>query len=305
MTFDQLLHRIALDRGLERREARLLLACASGRAPEWLVAHGPDEPDEASVERFVALADRRARGEPIAYLTGVREFFGRPFAVTPAVLIPRAETELLAGIALLKIAGVASPRVLDLGTGSGVLAITLALEHPGAVVVASDISTTALEVARGNAAALGAERISFHAGDWWQALDAVDRDFDLIVSNPPYVAASDPHLSQGDLRFEPRHALVAGPHGDDDLRRLIAQAPAWLGEAGWLALEHGFEQGEHCRNLMQERGFRDVATHADLEHRERVTAGRVRTRPEAPSASPPAGGRRPRTGGAGSATAAG
>jgi release factor glutamine methyltransferase len=274
LTFDQLLRKGCLKRSLPRLEARLLLACASGRSPEWLVAHGADEADEASVARFTTLAQRRTDGEPIAYLTGVREFFGRPFAVTPAVLIPRPETELLVEIGLGSIAGIASPRVLDLGTGSGILAITLALECPAAQVVASDFSAPAVEVARANAAALGANGVSFRTGNWWQALGTDERGFDLIVSNPPYIAASDPHLSQGDLRFEPRHALSAGPEGDDDIRKLIAEAPAWLGEQGWLALEHGFEQGGHCRRLMQRRGFRDIATHADWEQRERVTIGR-------------------------------
>ena len=252
----------------------MLLACVTGKAQEWLVAHGTDEADEASVARFAALTERRALGEPIAYLTGVREFFSRPFRVTPAVLIPRPETELLLEVVLAAIAGIRAPRLLDLGTGSGILAVSLALERPDAVVVATDISEAALEVARANAAALGASRIEFRAGAWWQALDPDERGFDAIASNPPYIAAADPHLLQGDLRFEPLHALSAGPLGDDDIRQLISGAPDRLRHNGWLALEHGFEQAAHCRRLMQQRGLAGIRTHADLEHRDRVTVGR-------------------------------
>ena len=275
MTLDQLLRQAALDGSLSRLEARVLLAFATGKSPEWLVAHGPDAAGESGAARFGALVERRRRGEPIAYLTGTREFFGRRFEVSPAVLIPRPETELLVDIALARISRVATPRVLDLGTGSGILAVTLALERPDAVVVATDVSAPALEIARRNAKALGAV-VAFRAGDWWQALEPADTAFDLVVSNPPYIAVSDPHLAQGDLRFEPQQALSAGPHGEDCLRELVAKAPTRLVERGWLALEHGFDQGELCRRLMQQRGLQDVATHADLEHRERVTAGTCR-----------------------------
>jgi release factor glutamine methyltransferase len=272
MTFDQLLRQGARDGALSRLEARVLLAFASGKSPEWLAAHGPDPAGETSAARFGALVERRRRGEPIAYLTGAREFFGRRFEVSPAVLIPRPETELLVEIALERLSGAVAPRILDLGTGSGVLAVTLALERPDAVVVATDVSAPALEIARRNAAALGAV-VAFREGHWWRALSAADAAFDLVVSNPPYVAASDPHLAQGDLRFEPQQALAAGEHGDDALRELVGDAPAWLAERGCLALEHGFDQGELCRRLMQERGLQDVATRADLGHRDRVTAG--------------------------------
>jgi release factor glutamine methyltransferase len=297
MTIEELLEVGARRPGLDRREARILLSHATGRRQEWLVAHGLDAADPDMVEAFLALVDRRAAGEPVAYLTGTREFYGRPFAVTPAVLIPRAETELLVEVALDLLRDVRAPRVLDMGTGSGVLAVTLVLERPDADVVATDVSAGALQVACTNAGALGAGRVRFRIGDWWQALDrqpldgdAPDREaadrrppdsnaaeadaFDLIVSNPPYIAADDPHLQQGDLRFEPRHALSAGPAGDADLRRLIENAPSHLTPGGWIALEHGLEQGAHCRHLMQTRGFADVATRRDLEHRERVTFGR-------------------------------
>lgn len=275
MTMDQLLRQCVREDGLPRSEARALLALATGRSAEWLVAHDADEADDPSAVRFAALAKRRAEGEPMAYLTGVRDFFGRPFRVTPAVLIPRHETELLVTVALAAIAGIATPRLLDLGTGSGALAVTLAVERPDAVVVATDLFAPALAVAHANAAALGARGISFRAGHWWQALDENDRPFHLIVANPPYVAAGDPHLAAGDLRFEPRHALSAGPLGEDDLRQIIAHAPAWLRPGGQLALEHGYSQGAACRRMMGEHGFSDILTHTDLEHRERVTACRL------------------------------
>jgi release factor glutamine methyltransferase len=276
MTLDALLNRACRELSLSRLEARMLLAHAGGRSQEWVVAHGPDEADDATARRFLALADRRAGGEPIAYLVGRREFFSRGFAVTPAVLIPRPETELLVEAGLALLAQRQAPRILDLGTGSGVLAIILALERPDAEVVATDLSADALAVAAGNAAALGAGRIRFRAGDWWQALTPREGDFDLIVSNPPYIAEDDPHLAQGDLRFEPRSALSAGAGGDDAIRRLVAGAPARLAPGGWLAIEHGLEQGGLCRHLMAEKGFADVGTRRDLEGRERVTCGRTR-----------------------------
>lgn len=274
MNFEQLLNQGTQQARLPRLEARILLACVTGKSQEWLVAHGLDEVEGPGIDQFMALARRRAGGEPIAYLAGEREFFGRRFRVTPAVLIPRPDTEVLAATALDLISGQPAPRLLDLGTGSGILAITLALERADAEIIASDVSSDALEVARQNATDLGAGRIVFKLGDWWQALDGVAPGFQLIVSNPPYIAAGDPHLVQGDLRFEPQQALSAGPVGDADLRRIITQAPAWLGPGGWLALEHGLEQGAHCRHLMQAEGFQEVRTLRDLEHRERVTVGR-------------------------------
>ena len=275
-TFEQLLTLGCRQSGLPRREARMLLAVAAGTSQEWLVAHGPDTAQAAVADRFLALAARRECGEPIAYLTGVREFYGRPFLVTPAVLIPRPETELLVEVALELLKGAHSPRLLDLGTGSGVLGVTLALERPDATVLATDASRAALQVATANAASLGSPRIAFCCGDWWQALDQDVGRFELIVSNPPYVAADDPHLSQGDLRFEPSQALVGGPAGDADLRKIIAGAPGRLEDGAWLVVEHGLEQGAQCRHLMEEAGFADVLTHRDLEHRERVTVGRAR-----------------------------
>ena len=274
MTLDALLRQACHEQALSRLEARMLLSCATGRPQEWIVAHGPDKADAGTARAFRALAARRAQGEPMAYLVGRREFYSRAFAVAPAVLIPRPETELLVEAALDLVRAHRSPRLLDLGTGSGIVAVTLALERPDAVVVATDASAAALALAGANAVALGAARIDFHAGDWWQALATEDVAFDLIVSNPPYIAAADPHLMQGDLRFEPRQALVSGPVGDEDIRRIVSGAPARLADGGWLAIEHGLEQGGHCRHLMVSAGFADVRTRCDLEGRERVTGGR-------------------------------
>ncbi len=274
MTLDALLARACREQSLSRLEARMLLAHAAGRPQEWIVAHGADAAGDDTARAFLALAARRAGGEPMAYLVGAREFYSRAFAVSPAVLIPRPETEQLVELALRLLGDRGSPRLLDLGTGSGILAVTLALERPDAVVVATDASVEALAVARTNAATLGACRIDFRAGDWWQALAPADAAFDLIVSNPPYIAAADPHLDQGDLRFEPRRALTPGAGGDEDIRRIVEGALPRLAPAGWLAIEHGLEQGAHCRHLLLASGFAEVRTHRDLEGRERITCGR-------------------------------
>ena len=279
MTLDALQHQACREQALSRLEARMLLAHVAGRPQEWILAHGPDEADDGTARAFRALALRRAQGEPMAYLMGRREFYSRAFSVAPAVLIPRPETELLVEAALDLVRDHRSPRLLDLGTGSGILAVTLSLVRPDALVVATDASAAALAVAATNAVALGAARIGFRAGDWWQALTPADVDFDLIVSNPPYIAAGDPHLEQGDLRFEPRQALVAGTGGDEDIRRIVSGAPARLADGGWIAIEHGLEQGGHCRHLMVSADLAEVRTLRDLEGRERVTAGRWSSRP--------------------------
>jgi release factor glutamine methyltransferase len=265
---------------LPRLEARVLLEHASGRRREWLLAHGDEPAPEAAADAFVALARRRAAGEPLAYLTGWREFHGRRFEVTPAVLIPRPETELLAGLALERAA--AGARVVDLGTGSGVLAVTLACERPDLRVTGTDRSARALEVARRNAAtlapaAVAAGRLRFEQGDWWQALGAGER-FDLAVSNPPYVAAGDPHLGAGDLRHEPRAALTDGADGLQAIRALLDGAAAHLAAGGWLLIEHGWNQGEPVRALFAAARLDAVATHLDDEGRDRVTLGRLSAR---------------------------
>lgn len=253
--------------GLPRAEARRLLAAALGTAIEALVARPQQPVDAAAAARFEALLARRTAGEPIAYLLGEKEFYGRSFTVSPAVLVPRPETELLVELALARLRGLPAPRVLDLGTGSGCIAVTLALECPAAIVAAVERSAAALQVARDNARRLGA-RVEFLLGDWFAP---VAGRFDVIVANPPYVAAGDPHLRA--LASEPAAALIAGADGLDDLRRVVAAAPRHLNPGGWLAVEHGHDQGAAVRELFVAAGFSSVRTHVDLAGIERVCSG--------------------------------
>jgi len=264
---------------LPRAEARRLLASLTGQPLTWFMAHGDDPADPDTTTRFQALAERRRAGEPLAYLLGQQEFYGRPFTVSPAVLIPRADTETLVETALEQLTRLHRQRcavplsLLELGTGSGIIAITLALETPDTEVHAVERSPEALTVAQQNAKTLGANRIHWHPGSWWQAL-ASPRRFDLIVSNPPYIAANDHHLQQGDLRFEPPQALAAGPDGLDDLRIIIGGAPAHLNPGGWLLLEHGYDQEAPVQALLRDAGFADVFTRRDLAGQPRVSGGR-------------------------------
>lgn len=251
-------------------EARLLLRhvlqCPAARLAAWPEA----TLEPADWQAYCALVERRAAGEPIAYLTGEREFFGRTFMVTPAVLIPRHETELLVELALAHFGDKTHTRVLDLGTGSGVLAVSLAIELPAADVTAVDRSRDALLVAMANAVRLRAS-VSFVQSDWFSAVGG--DHFQLIVANPPYVAAGDPHLDDGDVRFEPQGALASGPEGLDDLALIAAQAPKHLEPGGWLFLEHGYNQGARVRSLLADAGFASIASHRDLAGIERVTGG--------------------------------
>ena len=267
------------DSGLPRAEARRLLASLTGQPLTWFMAHGDDPANPNTATRFQTLAERRRAGEPLAYLLGQQEFYGRPFTVSPAVLIPRADTETLVETALEQLLLLRQQRrtvplsLLELGTGSGIIAITLALEAPDTGVHAVERSPEALAMAQQNAKALGAHRIHWHAGSWWQAL-ASPRRFDLIVSNPPYIAAHDHHLQQGDLRFEPPQALAAGPDGLDDLRIIIGGAPAHLTSGGWLLLEHGYDQEAPVQALLRDAGFAEVFTRRDLAGQPRVSGGR-------------------------------
>lgn len=263
---------LGLDRREARIEARALAVHAWGVETAWLIAHDTDVPDAAQRSAFIALLDQRLVGRPVAYLTGIREFYGRPFEVTPDVLIPRPETELLVEQALLHLPAGQPSRVLDLGTGSGCVAVTLALERPQAIVTAVDRSPPALALAERNARTLGA-KVRFLQSDWFASLGG--ERFDLIVGNPPYVAAGDPHLGRGDVRFEPRDALAAGPDGFDDLRRIVREARAHLAPGGWLWLEHGFEQGESARRLLREAGLERVETLPDTAGLPRISGGQV------------------------------
>ena len=259
--------------GLPRLEARLLMQQISGLSHAQLIVAGAQPVSAAISQQFQQQVERRLAGEPIAYLLGQREFYGRMFHVSPAVLIPRPETEHLVEIALQRCDCHAPINVLDLGTGSGALAVTLALEAPSWHVCASDVSAEALAVASHNAKVLQA-KVDFYQGDWYQALPA-QSVFDLIVSNPPYIAANDHHLSEGDLRFEPPNALTDHADGLCCYRVIIAQAHAWLHSGSWLMLEHGFEQGAAIRQLMQQAAFTRVETLSDLAGLERVTVGQL------------------------------
>jgi len=255
----------------DRAEAAILLAHALGKPRSWLLAHADDPADTAGAAAFAALVERRVAGEPVAYLTGHRGFWTLDLEVTPATLIPRPETELLVELALAKLPREGAPRVADLGTGSGAIALAIARECPHTRVLATDASAAALAVARRNAEANRIRNVGFAQGDWFAALG--DERFDLIVSNPPYIAADDPHLERGDLRFEPGSALASGSDGLDDIRRIVAGARSHLAGDGWLLFEHGWDQGTAVRGLLDAAGYRDVFTAQDLEQRDRVSGG--------------------------------
>jgi len=263
----------AMRHGLHDTDGRALLRRVLGVSDAQLIAHPGRILTPMEQQHFEYFAARRAMGEPLAYLLGEREFFSRTFKVTPEVLIPRPETEMLVELALEHIPLHQSCRVLDLGTGSGCVAITIALERPLASVLATDISAAALMIAHDNAHVYGCTNIEFVCGDW---LMPFGRDsFDIIVSNPPYIATDDQHLDS--LRFEPALALVAsGDDGLDAIREIIAAAPRYLAEGGWLALEHGHDQANICRMLLKTAEFKDIFSRRDLAGIERVGGGRLR-----------------------------
>jgi release factor glutamine methyltransferase len=257
-----------LDSRSARLEVRLLAAAALAVEPVWLITHDTDCLDLEQQTRLDALFTRRLNGEPIAYILGQREFYGRPFRVSPATLIPRPETEHLVEAALAR--APAHARILDIGTGSGCIAITLKQERPDCTVVAIDLSPDALQVARDNAARLGAE-VEFRQSDLFTAL--TDETFDIIVSNPPYIAEDDPHLDQGDLRHEPLTALASGSEGLDTLRAIVLHASAHLHDGGWLLLEHGWDQGEAVANLLAKAGYAKTFLEYDLAGQARISGG--------------------------------
>ena len=261
---------LAGESGLPRPEAELLLCSVLGCGRSHLIAHADEAPDpgKASLARD-AFARRRA-GEPIAYITGRREFYGIMLKVAPAVLIPRPDTELLVELTL----ELAAPgaRVLDLGTGSGAIAVALASERPDLAIVGTDISEAALAVARRNVRDQGAA-VELLSSDWFEAL--APGWFDLIVANPPYVAERDAHLDQGDVRFEPRLALLGGKEGLDCILKIAAHARDCLRPGGWLLLEHGYDQGDRCAELFRGFGYGDVKTVKDLAGLPRACVGRA------------------------------
>ena len=235
--------------GLAPIEGKLLLAHVLGRDRAWLTAHSDALLEPAQARAFDALVRRRIDGEPIAYLVGHREFFGLDLEITPDVLIPRPETELLVTLACGWLAADAEARVLDLGSGSGAVALAIAHERPRASVIGADVSPLAVALARRNAARLSIANVAFVESDWFTALPR--QRFALIVANPPYVARDDPHLSEGDLRFEPQDALVSGADGLDAVRVIVAAAGELLAPGACLALEHGYDQAPAVRALLQ------------------------------------------------------
>ncbi|WP_300352237.1 peptide chain release factor N(5)-glutamine methyltransferase [uncultured Alcanivorax sp.] len=250
-------------------DAQVLLCHVLARPRSYLFTWPERELEAHQQQSFLALLARRERGEPVAHLTGEREFFGRNFSVTPDTLIPRPDTETLVELAL-KLGPAGPARVVDLGTGTGAIGVTLALERPQWQVTLTDLSAAALAVAGGNARQLGAQ-VTLQQGSW---LEDCRGPFDVIVSNPPYIDPADHHLDEGDVRFEPRSALVADQRGLADLATIITQSAARLVAGGWLLLEHGYQQGAQVRALMEAGRFDGVRTERDLGGNERVTVGR-------------------------------
>jgi release factor glutamine methyltransferase len=257
-----------------RREAEVLLGAALGRTRAWLLANpGERVLDCDATDRYEAFVTRRMHGEPVAYLLGEKEFWSLPLAVRPGVLVPRPETELLVERTLGHFAPDAAFDALDLATGSGAVALAIAHERPRCRVTATDVSPVAIETTRGNAVRLGlGERIDALQGSWYEPV--AGRSFELILSNPPYIAADDPRVEPGVRRHEPTEALFCGPTGLEALQAIVAGATRHLRKDGWLILEHGDRQGTEVRALLERAGFADVRTHRDLAGRDRCTEGR-------------------------------
>lgn len=260
-----------LDSGSARIEVQCLLQAALQVNRAWLLTHPEHILNAGQQAHYAALFEQRLHGEPVAYILGEREFYGLNFKVTPATLIPRPDTELLVDLAMQRIPQKGRCRVLDLGTGSGAIALSIAHARPNAEVVAVDASTAALEVAQFNAQRLGLNNAQLLVSDWFYALNG--ERFDIIVSNPPYIAANDAHLSQGDVRFEPHNALASGTDGLEDIRRITEQAREHLNVNGWLLLEHGYDQAAQVRARLQQLGFTSVFSALDLAGIERVSGG--------------------------------
>ncbi|UXZ53047.1 peptide chain release factor N(5)-glutamine methyltransferase [Halomonas sp. 7T] len=279
MTFDALLNNAAQRLQLAgspspRLDAEVLMEFATGHSRTWLYTWGDRECPTWEHARFEALIAARAQGQPVAYLTGVREFWGLPLATSPTTLIPRPDTETLVEAALAR-AQTSTGRLLDLGTGTGAIALAFASEKPGWKVVGADIRPEAVALATQNAGSLNITNATFLVSDWFSALalPASAATFDIIVSNPPYIAADDPHLAQGDVRFEPRSALVAAADGMADLLHVITTAKAYLTPGGWLALEHGYQQAPSVRQALKQAGYQSVESVQDIGGHERVTLG--------------------------------
>lgn len=255
-----------------RLEAQILLGHVLGRSRTWLHTWPETEPSPDQLATFETLVERRAAGEPVAYLTGRREFWSLELEVTPATLIPRPETELLVERALALIPPDADWTVADLGTGTGAIALAVAGERPACRIVATDRSAEALHVAASNAARLGLSNVAFCRAEWLASF--APGSFRLIMSNPPYIREGDPHLGRGDVRHEPRTALAAGADGLDDIRTIAAESRTALVPGGHLLMEHGYDQGAAVKNLLLELGFVEVLGYRDDQGHDRMTVGR-------------------------------
>ncbi|MDM7481895.1 MAG: peptide chain release factor N(5)-glutamine methyltransferase [Halomonas sp.] len=281
MTFDALLSQAAqrlaqAGSPTPRLDAEVLLGCAAQCSRTWLYTWGDRECPTWERARFEALVAARAQGQPVAYLTGEREFWGLRLATSPDTLIPRPDTETLVEVALSRAAAPVG-RLLDLGTGTGAIALALASEKPGWQIIGADIRPGAVTLAERNADALGITNARFVLSDWLSAFvpPAEEPPFDIIVSNPPYIAADDPHLSQGDVRFEPHSALVADANGMADLLHVIEAAKAHLAPGGCLAMEHGYQQAASVREALLAAGYQNVESVQDMGGHERVTLGHL------------------------------
>lgn len=263
---------LALESSAARIEVQCLLQKVLQVQRVYLLTHPERELSAAEDAHYQRLLQRRLAGEPVAYILGEREFFGLPLKVTPATLIPRPDTELLVELAVQRIPVNEHCAVLDLGTGSGAIALAIAKNCPQAEVLACDASAAALKVAQENARALKINNVSFVHSDWFAEVGL--QKFLIIVSNPPYIAEEDPHLAQGDVRFEPSSALESGVDGLDDIRRIISEASGHLQPGGWLMLEHGYDQAAAVRGLLESAGYAEVFSARDLAGIERVSAGR-------------------------------
>ncbi len=268
----RLIQQLALEASDAKFEAQLLLQHTLEVNRAWLLAHEHDTLPSKTDTDFEALLTRRLLGEPVAYILGCREFYGLNLTVTPDTLIPRPDTETLVEAALEKTPADANCTILDLGTGTGAVALAIAKHRPHAQVTAVDASHAALRIAEHNAKQLGLAHVHFTLSHWFSAVEG--ERFNLIVSNPPYIEQHDPHLNQGDLRFEPISALVSGTDGLDDIREIIAHSLVHLLPQGWLMLEHGYNQAQLVADLMAESGLVDINTIQDLGGNDRVTIGK-------------------------------